>query len=227
VPVDECIEFLESQLRKYPLKSTDQFLIQFYHVHAPEPYHDLYESCLHVRSVLRAVTDEVRAVVDGRSMSADVQRHYEEVGRYLSEVHLELRRIERLRETSRLFIRCTDVIEDALMVLQDLSPDEYRDAHVEALEDLQSFYFEWAWKYPALEISADTATGPSEEKVVAARARTLATFDERLEEQLSDTVDELAAVGLIPDYSDYPDLERDSLNESIVNLTNAYLDNGS
>lgn len=220
---EECIDFLVDQLETYPLVSTDQFLIQFYHVRAPDTYQTLYETSLHVRSTLRALTDELRAYVSGAADTVDIERHDEELGRHLTELHLELRRIDQLRSTSTAVIRATDLIEDAVMMLRQQALEELTQRHIEALETVQEFYFNWAWKYPALYISMDTATGPSADAVVNARRARLETFEDELAAERSRIKSELTDAGLVPTEGDFPDMDRTQTTNKLTTLVNSYV----
>lgn len=224
IPVTDCIEYFGEEMDRYPLSPTDRFLQQFYTYHAPEPYTELYTNCLHVRSALRTLESVVQALVDGETAPVEIDEVEADLNRHISRVHLELTNIDSLEATVPAVLKGTDLIEDAVLKLTTLAPDQLTMEHVDAVAALQDFYFTWLWKYPALKLSAETATGPSADRIRRSRTHTFASFESSLDERYEVMRRELDAAGLIPDYEDYPDLERTPVNEAIVEFTNAYFD---
>jgi hypothetical protein len=224
LPVQDCIEYYHKEMDRYPLTPTDRFLQQFYKYHAPEPYTELYVNCLHVRSLLRSLEATVQSHVDGETPAVTIEEIQADLNRHISRVHLELANIDSLKDTVPTILEGTDIIEDTVMKLNTLSTDEYELEHVDAVATLQDFYFMWVWKYPALKISAETATGPSADRITRSRCRSFDSFEEDLTDRYEQMRRQLDDVGLIPEYEDYPDLERTPENEAIVEFTNAYFD---
>lgn len=224
IPIEDCIDYFTEELDRYPLYPTDRFLQQFYSFYAPDGLETLYIHSLYVRSDLRALVEATRTIVHGETPETDLKQIETDLNRHLSRVHLELADDSRLQSTLDTVLRGTDLIEDAIMMLSKYPQSSMSEAHLEILKRLQTFYFEYVWKHPALKISAQTATGPSAGRIRRSRTNTFETFDEQLTERCEVIRKELDEVGLLPSYEDYPDLERTSVNEAIVDFTNAYTD---
>lgn len=224
IPLEECITYFEETLSSYQLRPTDRFLQQFYSYHAPAEFRELYVNCLHVRSDLRAATHAVESLVSGEASTSSIERIAADLSRHVSMVHMELNSNDHLSNTLPLVVEGTDIIEDAMMKLTTYPPEDLHEEHVKATHDLQSFYFEWVWKYPALKISAETATGPVATKISDARQRQFNAFPGTLSERYEEMREELDAIGLLPGYEEYPELDRTELNQAIVDFTNAYVD---
>jgi len=221
-PARDIVDFLKSRLENYPLGSTDEFLLHFYHHHAPERYRDLYESSLHIRSELRSITQQVRNVVHQDETLDGIDRKVERVGDQITELHFTLYEHEELRPTVRAVVKATDVIEDALMMVEQLSEEAVQSAHKEALEDLQMMFYSGAWKYPALRIAIETATGPSADRIRQTRERQFESFESELTELREETHKTLSAAGLVPSYQDYPTPENDVVGIGITDLFTLY-----
>jgi hypothetical protein len=221
-PVRDIIDFLKSRLENYPLGSTDEFLLHFYHHHAPERYRNLYESSLHIRSELRSITQQVRNVVHEDETLDGIDRKVERAGDQITELHFNLYEHEELRPTVRAVVNSTDIIEDALMMVEQLSEETVQPAHGEALEKLQILFYSGAWKYPALRIAVETATGPSADRIRQTRERQFESFESELTELREETHETLSAAGLIPSYQDYPVPEEDVVGAGITDLFTLY-----
>ena len=221
-PAHDIVEFLKTRLANYPLGSTDEFLLHFYHHHAPGQYRQLYESSLHIRSELRSVTQQVRNLAHNDEGLQRIGQKVERVSDHITDFHFNLYEHDDLRETVRGVVSATDVIEDALMMIKQLSEDEIHQGHVDALEELQTFFYSGAWKYPALKIAAQTATGPSADRIERTRNRQFNSFEEELVNFEEDVVANLAAVGLVPSAEDYPDPKSDDVGAAITDLFTAY-----
>lgn len=221
-PVEDIVQYLKKELNRYPLHSTDRFLTQFYQYHAPGKYHELYESVHHVRSALRAAREAVERLAITGGGQSEFKKAAANVGLYISDIHFELYENPDLRTTIDAVIGGTDIIEDALMVIEQLDSHEITTTHVAAMAMLQDFFYGWVWKFPALKISIATATGPSADEVIAARRETLETFEARLTEQQEKLIGELSDIRLIPAYQDYPAMNRDQINEKITELFSSY-----
>lgn len=221
-PTRKVVDFLKSRLSSYPLGSTDEFLLHFYHHHAPEEYRELYESSLHVRAELRAITQQLRAAADDNGNLEGLSRKIDRLGDHITDLHLRLYEHESLRPTVRSVVRSTDVIEDALLMVENLTESHVRDHHVAALEELQTFFYSGVWKYPALRIAADTAVGPSAGRIRQTRERQFEAFGDELDTMQSDVVETLSEAGLIPSVSDYPGPQDDAANDAITDLFSHY-----
>ena len=218
----DIVEFLQTRLANYPLWSTDEFLLHFYHHHAPSQYRQLYESSLHIRSELRSITQQVRNVTHNDGGLEGIEQKVERVSDHITDFHLDLYEHDDLRETVRGVVSATDVIEDALMMIKQLAENEIHQGHVDALEELQTFFYSGVWKYPALKIAAQTATGPSADRIERTRNRQFNSFEEELVEFEKDVVAHLATVGLVPSAEDYLEPKSDDVGTAITDLFTAY-----
>lgn len=221
-PAHDIVEFLKTRLANYPLGSTDEFLLHFYHHHAPSKYRQLYESSLHIRSELRSVTQQARNLAHDDGGLEGIEQKVQRVSDHITDFHFNLYEHDDLRETVRGVVSATDVIEDALMMIKQLSEDEIHQGHVDALEELQTFFYSGAWKYPALKIAAQTATGPSADRIERTRNRQFNSFEEELVDFEEEVVAHLAAAGLVPSAEDYPDPKSDDVGAAITDLFTTY-----
>jgi len=140
VPGEDVVTFYERLLGQYTLSSTDRFLKQFYEYNTPTEYAALYEHCLDLRSVLRTVVEDIKAVVEGRQSTVDFTRQREEFGRALSEFHLELYATETVTETARAVIEATEPIEEMLIALTSKGRENRTEAQLNAAEEVQDFF---------------------------------------------------------------------------------------
>jgi hypothetical protein len=221
-PTEDIIHFLESQLNTYPLTSNEEFLMHFYHHHAPKQYQTLYESSLHIRGELRSIRNHLESVhQNGRSLDG-LGKKINGVTEHITKLHFELSEHDDLRPTVQAVISGTDLIEDALMMVNQLSKSEVNSEHIDAIEELQSIFFNGIWKYPVLKISAKTATGPSADKIRERRDAQFDSFEDELSEMQTEAEEQLSQAGLIPSFEDYPDPENDDMGRAITDLFTNY-----
>jgi hypothetical protein len=103
-----------------------------------------------------------------------------------------------------------------------MSPTDLTEAHLEAIGSLQEYFYYTVWRYPALKISTETATGPSADEVIAEHREEYRTFGQTVETRREAIVQELDSAGLYPDLTEYPDREGDSISETIGDLMSVY-----
>lgn len=223
IPVSDVVRFYERLLRQYPLHPTDRFLQQFYEYHAPDEYAAIYEHCLRLRTVLSDIEDDIESVIDGRTKDIDLSRHRNHFGRELSEFHMELFAIESIRETADAVVESTEPIEEALIKLAALPVEDITEAHLEAVQSLQSYFYYTVWKYPALKISVDTAAGPDEAEIRREHREEYQLFEERVTSKRKEILEELERAGLRPAAADYSDGNADN-TETIGRTLSLYQD---
>jgi hypothetical protein len=219
----DLIDFYSGVIPTVWHQDTMRFLQNFYHDHAPPRFRSLYLSSIHLRTHLADIESAVKTIVGGeepRTPLSDLIRSTELV---ISDLHLELREDEDLRQTFEPVVKGTDIIEDALLMLDQLPADELGPEHVEAVARLQDFFYYEVWRYPCLIISRETATGPQAETLRAEQANRLATLDENYAARCEELQEYLADVGLVPDVEDYPTPD-DDLHKRISDLANEYLE---
>jgi hypothetical protein len=119
-------------------------------------------------------------------------------------------------------VRATDLVEDALLMVEQLSEEAVHSAHIEALEGLQALFYNGAWKYPALRIAVETATGPSASRIKQTRERQFESFKSELIERHEEALEILSTAGLVPSYEDYPAAEDDAVGSMITDLFTLY-----
>lgn len=221
VPGEDVVKFYERLLGQYTLHPTDRFLKQFYEYNTPTEFAALYEHCLDLRSVLRTVVEDIKAALDERQSTVDFNRQREEFGRALSEFHLELYAADTVTETARTVIEATEPIEEMLIALTSKDPENLTEAHLSVAEEVQDFFYYTVWRYPALKISMETATGPNAEEVITERRDTYDGFETRVLEATESLREQLDTVGLRPAPEEFPD-EDDEITQAFGDLMSAY-----
>ena len=221
-PTQGIIDFFSSQLDNYPLTTNEEFLMHFYHHHAPEQYRTLYESSLHIRSELRSIRNHVESVHQNTRGLSGLEKKINRITDHITQLHFELSEQDELRPTLGAVISGTDLIEDALMMVNQLSKADINSDHITAIEHLESLFFNGIWKYPVLKISVKTATGPSADKISETRETQFTSFEDKLSDMQIEAEEQLSQAGLIPSFEDYPDPENDDMGMTITDLFTHY-----
>lgn len=218
----DIVEFYRSVLPEVWHQNTMRFLQNFYLEHAPSEYRELYVHSTHLRTRLADIKEAVQAHIDGEEPVKPINELVRSVGHDISDLHCTIRSIDTIAPTFHTFTAGTDIIEDGLMKLAQLDPDELTQTHLDAVEALDELFYYWAWRYPCLIISQETARGPSADALRKEREDQLNGFEDKLRSQIEQFDKELAAAGLQPHYSDYkaPDDEVEAL---INDLSDYYL----
>jgi hypothetical protein len=220
---DEVIDFYEQILPDVWYQNTMQFLQNFYLSHAPEEYRDLYLQSTHLRTRLHEVEQTVTAHIEGEKPDQDLSELTKAVGLEISDLHYSIRKSDSLAATLNDVVRGTDRIEDGLMMLAQLEPEDLTETHRQVVEEMRDFFYYSVWRLPCLVISQETATGPSADALSAQRQEQLASFDKRLRQRCREFERTLDRAGLKPTYADY-DIPDDDVNQSVAELTETYLD---
>lgn len=221
---DELDRFFRQKVPEVWQDKTMRFLQNFYQAKAPEQYRLLYIESTHIRTHLQELRDVLEQYVDGETTDADIGAIRESIELSISDLHYYLRQNEGLKETFEIVVEGTDLIEDAMMCLDNMEPSAYTQKHVTAVESLKEFFFYYVWKYPCLMISQITATGPQAEALRQRRRQTYETFDENILEERSKLSDELSSLNLVPSYDDYQDIDDNQLAETLNDLSTEYLE---
>lgn len=222
IPIDDVVDFYQRILRQYPLHPTDRFLHQFYEYHAPEEYATLYEHSLQLRSILRSLGNDMESLIEGNDQSVDFDNHRQEFSLELSEFHMELYGKDDLRQTTSLVVRATEPIEEFLIKLSALSLGDISTEHLKMVEKIQNYFFSSVWRYPAIKISIETATGPSAAELASEHREEFQAFGNELEEEIQDLIEDIETEGMRPEPSEYPETITDSQIDAIGDLMSSY-----
>jgi hypothetical protein len=220
---DDIIDFYAQTLPDVWHQNTMQFLQNFYLSHAPDEYQDIYLQSTHLRTRLREVEQAIEATLADEAVPQDLDALVKAVGLEVSDLHYSIRKSDSLAATLELVVRGTDLIEDGLLMLSKLDPEELTPQHREVVVEMQEFFYYTVWRLPCLIISQETATGPSADKLRAQRQETLTSFDDRLREKCDAFERTLERTGLKPGYADY-DLRDDEVGETAAKLTEKYFE---
>jgi sulfur relay (sulfurtransferase) DsrC/TusE family protein len=221
-PVEDVVAFYERVLRQYPVHPTDRFLHQFYQYHTPPEFANLYENNLQLRSVLHSVVTDIEAALQDSPQLADFERHREEFGRHLSEFHLELFGTESLAATGEAVVRATEPIEEMLIALAAMNATDLTAEHKTVAEEVRDFFYYVVWRYPALNVSIETAQGPNADELIDERRETFESFESTVTERTAEIEARLTEVGLVPGVDDYPDRGDGVLDDTIGDFLSVY-----
>lgn len=218
----EIVDFYVTVIPEVWHQNTMRFLQNFYLDHAPPKYRDLYVQSTHLRTHLQDI-EMVAAHPEENQPNQSIPELVKATGLEISDLHCTIRSSETLSTTFDGFVRGTDLIEDGLMMLAQLAPNELEREHIAVIRSMQDFYYYYVWRYPCLIISQETATGPSEEILRESRNQQLTEFEMKLERHVEHFEQELADAGLKPDHTDYPSSDDDV--ETMINvLADHYID---
>ncbi|WP_254523984.1 hypothetical protein [Natrinema caseinilyticum] len=220
---DEIIDFYTSTIPDVWHQNTMRFLQNFYLDHAPSAYRDLYVQSTHLRTRLHEIETVVTAHLESEQPTQSIGDIAKSAGLDISDLHCTIRSSDSLSATFDGFVRGTNLIEDALMMLADRKPASLDQEHLAVVRSMQEFFYYYVWRYPCLVISQETATGPSADSLRARHQNRLANFEAELDRAADRFERELAAAGLRPDYTDYT-VSNGDVTETIASLADQYLE---
>jgi len=223
VSTDELVEFYRSVAPTVWHEETMRFLQNFYQEKAPDRYRLLYIESTHLRTHLSEIADTIESHLEGEPPTRSLAQTREAVELSVSDFHYYIRQTDELRQTFEDVVNATDLIEEAVISLETVPPEELSEAHLDCVEQLQDFFFYYVWRYPALLISAETATGPQAEQLRREQLETYEEFDETLATAYTELEAELAEVGLRPSYEETHTVEDEALSETLTDLSSEYL----
>lgn len=205
-------EFFRSQtffddydLRTVYFTSNADFLCDVYEEFAREEYTDLYIHSTRLREKLRSLNESIdrgtpnASLTDWGAGAEDgwLSPHQEEeIRRLVSDLHLDLGRLDGFGETRTPVTKGTDVIESVLTKLTHVSSLNVEQTAL--VNGLGEFFYEYVWKYPALKISADTATGPNAGIRKRQHGNIFRHFDGILQERIDELSEQHQRAGLDP-----------------------------
>ncbi|MFB6176219.1 MAG: hypothetical protein ABEI99_03555 [Halobaculum sp.] len=220
---NEFAAFYESEypLEDYWTTESEKFLLDFYRRSecVPEEFRDLYVGVQRFRNLLSEVDEAVcnreatLADFDGET-PVTFRDRYEEIGRFVSTVHIELSDHEQLRATVPRYRRFTDLLEDAYLQLRETKLASISPEQAETLQWLHEKHYHEAWKLPALVVSVQTATGPRARDRQLAHAKKLDAQRTSLDNTIERAIRRCERDGLVPSADLYPD--RDPQIESAL-----------
>jgi hypothetical protein len=220
----ELVAFYRDVLPEVWHQKTMRFLQNFYQEEAPEAYRLLYIESTHLRTHLAELIDTVEIYLDDGNPNREIDSLRESIELSISDLHYYTRADDQLRETFEVMVLGTDLIEDTLLKLDRLQPDDFTDEHLSLLRDLQDFFYYYVWKYPCLRISYQTATGPQADELRAERLTEFESFEERVIERRDELKAELISAGLHPAPDDYASPGDQELAETLRDLSSGYLE---
>lgn len=182
------------------------FLRDYYRELAPEKYRDLYIHSLELREHLWDLNEVLNTESENQSLgdfgvgvsNTLLESSSEETIRYLvSDYQLDLAEIDELSPIKKDVTQGTDVIERILSKLTRMESTSIEQRML-IKNDLHDFFYYYVWKYPALAISIDTATGPNANALRRKRLIEFDGFDEQLTAEVDDISRQARELGLFP-----------------------------
>ncbi|MFB6176945.1 MAG: hypothetical protein ABEI99_07365 [Halobaculum sp.] len=215
-PPEDYVEFFQSAtfFGEYDLQTvwfTDrfEFLEDFYEEFAPDEYRELYLTSAKIRSHLYDLTDaldnrEENATLGdfgGGGSDALLDPSTEREIRYLvSDLHVELAATDELAQTQSTVTNGTDLIERVLSRLTQM--DSVSTEQRRLVRQLSDFFFYCVWKYPALAISVETATGPNALELKTRHLQEFQDFDQIVDRRREQFADACRDADLLPSMND-------------------------
>lgn len=211
-PPDEYIEFFTSGtlFGSYELEQiwyTDRFdfLEDFYEEFAPDEYRGLYLTSAKIRSSLYDLTGTLNdrgqnttlGDFGGGASDTLLDPSTEREIRYLiSDLHMELAATDGLEQTQPTVTDGTDLIERVLARLTQMESVSTKQRRL--VNQLSDFFFYWVWKYPALAISVETATGPNALELKTRHLKEFKNFDQTVERRREQFAEACRDADLLP-----------------------------
>ncbi|AXR80716.1 hypothetical protein AArcMg_0694 [Natrarchaeobaculum sulfurireducens] len=214
--------------------ATDEFLLDFYDEFVPEEceeYHDIYTSSTKLRAKLKNLNEMLRTESEHATLSnfdagtqGVLDRSDENEIRYLvSDVHMDLASTESVEQTVGAVSLGTDLIEH---VLTQLTREDSLSSEQRAMVNrLSNFFYYWVWKYPALCISVETATGPNALSRKVDHLSEYDGFDEKLKRKIKRVTQQCEDVGLLPDTGAHTEALDEDTAAGLHGLTKEFIDN--
>lgn len=197
--------FGDYDLRTVYFTANADFLCDFYDEFADDQYTALYVHSTRLREKLRNLDEAIERGSSSASLTnwgagtndGLLSPHQEEeIRRLVSALHMDLGQMDGFDETRKPVAKGTDVIESVLTKLTHVS--SLNDEQTDLVNELGEFFFEDVWKYPALKISADTATGPNADMRERQHSVLFDHFDDLLEERIEEVSEQHRQAGLKP-----------------------------
>ena len=175
-----------------------KFLQQFYTVYPDTAYQDVYLANV---DLLQTLT-EIQDVLHDGDNPVDKGTYYRfcKETSALKEAVLSYHELE---EHYERLTKCTNLLEDVVMVLGKSESEVIQTGHETAFKELKKLYQELTWLIIASKISIQTATGNNKEKVVQRSERRLSNKIEEFNSEYRQKEDICQSLNLLPDLEDY------------------------
>ena len=157
---ETLLDFYRSEIPTVWHQETMRFLQNFYQEKAPKEYQLLYIESTHLRTHLGELSETVEAHLDGETPTRSIESLRKSIELSISDLHYYLRQDEQLRQTFTVVVDGTDMLEDAILMLDKLPEEEFTQKHLTLLQELQDFFYYYVWKYPCLLISLGDCNRP-------------------------------------------------------------------
>lgn len=159
--ISEYTEFFLSDNHDLPLEEWWEadflgFLKQFYTHSAPERYRSLYLDNI---ELLQILDDVESAIFNGRDPARE--ETYSELCEISADIKGEVLVHDELEEDYETVSEFMGLLEDAMMVLSDITAEELEKGHQTAVSELTDHYRDHVWLILAHNISLKTAVGPN------------------------------------------------------------------
>ncbi|TKX59691.1 hypothetical protein EXE48_14365 [Halorubrum sp. ASP1] len=220
----DLLSFYRQEIPDLWHQQTMRFLQNFYQETAPDEYRLLYIESTHLRTHLADLVDAIDAIIEGSTPERSIASIRESIELSISDLHYYIGRHDDLSQTLDVVVEGTDLIEDAVMRLDQHSTADLTPEHRSAIERLQDFFYYYVWKYPCLLISIDTASGTQADDLRAEQLAAFEDFDDRVLDERSTIAADLASVDLLPAPGDYEPIDDSVLSERLCDLSTQYLE---
>ena len=214
---DDCVrryrDYFESEtfFADYDLKeiwwtNRYNFLEDFYKEYAPGRFKDLYLASIKIQTKLNTFKqiverDKANQTLADFGEASGIPRYSRgeesDFRLLVSDFHLELAQIDELSETVGIITRGTDVLEQVFARLTELGA--LTTDQQEVLGRLEPYFYFGIWGYPALYISAETATGPEKHLTTKEHVERFLKHHEKLLEETTNIRKQCHEAGLYPE----------------------------
>jgi len=220
----DLLPFYRQEITNLWHERTMRFLQNFYQETAPDEYRLLYIESTHLRTHLADLVNAVDAITEGGTPEQSIASIRKSIELSISDLHYYIARHDDLSQTLDVVVEGTDLIEDAVMRLDQHPTADLTPEHRSAIEHLQDFFYYYVWKYPCLLISVDTASGSQADDLRAEQLAAFEEFDDRVLDERSTIAADLASIDLLPGPNDYEPIDDSVLSERLSDLSMQYLE---
>lgn len=203
--IPEYVEFFSGDKHELPIGEWWEadfldFLERFYAHSAPDRYRTLYLD--NVR-LLQIIDDVEGAIFRGRNPARE--ETYDTVCSISADIKGEILTHEEFEGDYEMVSEFMGLLEDAMMVLADVSEDRLEKGHQTAISELRDHYIENVWLVLAHNISLQTAVGPNTEDIYRTSPDQLTRLRQTFESEHETKKQLCASVNLQPSVTDYED----------------------
>ena len=208
IPHDEFVEFFKSGIKGLPLEDWWEeeshliFLDQFYTEYGIPEYRDVYMANI---DVLQILTDTHYSL--HREENPVSEDDYYQLCSKISSLKQAVLVSDGLEGSYDYLERCTDLIEDVVMVLAKWDSEEIQQGHATAFSELKTFYQEHTWLIIANRISIKTARGFDREEVIQRSESRVSDLLDVFDRELETKREICVNMNLTPTAEDYSSFE--------------------